>query len=64
MPSLEFEVWCSCGQGLCSQCEDVKGGISVEPCEKCLKKARDEGYDDGHDTGYSEGYSDKEKEVE
>ena len=48
MPYLEFEVWCSCGNGLCNQTTDVKGGISVEPCEKCLDKAHGEGYDEGY----------------
>jgi len=46
MPHLEFEVWCSCGNGLCNQCKEVKGGISVEPCERCLEAARNEGYND------------------
>ena len=44
MPSVEFEVWCSCGNGLCNQTKDVNGGIEVEPCEKCLDKAHTEGY--------------------
>ena len=48
MPSIEFEVWCSCGNGLCNQTTEVRGGICVEPCEKCLEKARDEGYDNGY----------------
>jgi len=48
MPSIEFEVWCSCGNGLCNQSTEVKGGISVEPCEKCLDTAHGEGYDEGY----------------
>ena len=48
MPSLEFEVWCSCGNGLCNQTRDRKGGIEVEPCEKCLEVAREEGRDEGY----------------
>jgi len=55
MPSIEFEVWCSCGAGLCNQTKDVRGGIQVEPCENCLEKARDEGYDKGYSEGYKEG---------
>lgn len=54
MPAVEFEVWCSCGEGLCNQSTDVKGGIKVEPCEKCLSVARDEGHD--------EGYNERDKE--
>ena len=48
MPSLEFEVWCSCGNGLCNQTRDRKGGIEVEPCEKCLAAAREEGRNEGY----------------
>ena len=54
MPFLEFEVWCSCGNGLCGQTKDIKGGISVEPCEKCLDKARGEGRDEGYNEGRNE----------
>ena len=50
--SFEIEVFCSCGHGLCGP---SKGGIgrrgipyvTVEPCERCLTKAKDEGYDEG-----------------
>lgn len=55
MPSLEFEVWCSCGNGLCNQTKEVRGGIEVEPCEKCLDEARADGHDAGYDEGYNEG---------
>ena len=60
MPVLEFEVWCSCGEGLCNQTTDRKGGIIVEPCEKCLDKAKDEGYDDGYDKGLDDGRKENE----
>jgi len=62
MPELtvEFEVYCSCGNGLCGQTTD--GGenkwgsyITVEPCEKCL----DQKYDEGHEDGYEEGSESK-----
>ena len=56
MPSIEFQVWCSCGDGLCRQTSDVSGGISVEPCESCLERKRGEGYEDGHAEGYQDGY--------
>jgi len=55
MPSVEFEVWCSCGEGLCNQTKDVRGGIQVEPCANCLDKAMDAGYDKGYSEGYEEG---------
>lgn len=48
MPYLEFEVWCSCGNGLCNQTKDTKGGIIVEPCEKCLDNAFEKGRNDGY----------------
>ena len=47
--NVSVEVWCSCGAGLCGQSSTVSGyggdrGIQVEPCEKCLEQARDEGF--------------------
>jgi len=54
MPSIEFEVWCSCGNGLCNQTTEVKGGIQVQPCGKCLESAREEGRE--------EGYNERDKE--
>jgi len=54
VPAIEFEVWCSCGNGLCGQCTDTRGGIVVEPCEKCMEAAGGEGYDSGYDVGYND----------
>ena len=48
MPSIKFEIWCSCGNGLCNQTREVEGGVSVEPCEKCLDAAKEEGHTDGY----------------
>ena len=63
MPSFEidFEVYCSCGNGLCNQSEGSnKRGpqVTVEPCEKCLAKE----YDHGYDIGYAEGCDSTTKE--
>ena len=55
MPAVEFEVWCSCGEGLCRQTSDVQGGISVEPCGKCLENKYQEGYEEGLEEGLEEG---------
>lgn len=50
---LEFEVFCSCGNGLCNN--TIEGAnrhsqyITVEPCEKCLNIAREEGYEEGYE---------------
>ena len=46
--TIDVEVWCSCGEGLCNQADSNGAtGIVVEPCEKCQKKAKEEGYDEG-----------------
>jgi len=49
---VNIEVWCSCGEGLCGQTRAQRGSFTVEPCEKCLENARQEGYDEGHEDGY------------
>jgi hypothetical protein len=58
---IDFDVYCSCGEGLCNQTtvsQDYRGNISikVEPCERCLARARNEGEDVGYNRGYDEGY--------
>jgi len=56
--AIEIEIWCSCGNGLCSQSTVKRSrygeGFVVEPCEKCLERARDEGYAEGHDAAFRE----------
>ena len=57
MPALEleFEVYCSCGEGLCQQTTEgqTRGRgmpfITVEPCEHCISEAHDKIYDKGYD---------------
>lgn len=47
---VDFEVYCAkCGAGLCNQ-SDTRSShrrgmpqVSVEPCERCLEDAREEG---------------------
>lgn len=64
MPTLEldFEVWCSCGEGLCNQSEATnkhgRKGIIVEPCKRCMEKERDAGESDGYDRGLEDGRED------
>ena len=63
--TLEFEVYCSCGEGLCGQTETRRSRnrgmpqLVVEPCEKCLGRAEtkgsDKSYEQGRDQGYKEG---------
>jgi hypothetical protein len=47
---LEFEVYCQCGAGMCRNCSEGRRTngrgvpyITIEPCERCLEAARDEG---------------------
>lgn len=52
----DIQVWCGgCGAGLCHQAQ-ASGhmGVSVEPCERCLATARDDGYAKGYDAAYEE----------
>lgn len=48
MPVLEFEVYCSCGEGLCNQVTEgrTRGRgmpfITIEPCPHCIEVAKDE----------------------
>ena len=53
MPTIEFEVWCECGTLLDTR--DVRGGVEVDPCEKCLEAAKEE--------GRNEGYNERDMEV-
>ena len=62
MPVLEveFEVFCSCGAGLCNNATEGKNRhsqyITVEPCSNCL--------DSSHEEGREEGYEQCEKDNE
>ena len=63
MPTLEleFEVYCTCGEGLCRQTQEGRTSgrgmpfITVGPCEECLAKVHQEGYDDGYEDGFEDG---------
>ena len=46
---IDFEVYCgTCGAGICNNCTTNKtrnrmaDRLDVDPCEKCLKSAREE----------------------
>lgn len=49
----EFEVYCSCGQGLCNNSTEGTNRhshyITIEPCQKCLDSKYEEGHSDGFD---------------
>jgi len=51
--TLEFEVYCSCGAGLCNQSDTGIGRngqlVTIEPCQKCLEEQYNLGYAKGHD---------------
>jgi hypothetical protein len=53
---VDFEVFCSCGNGLCNQSETRSSRhrgtpqVVVEPCEKCLASARTDGATEGADS--------------
>ena len=52
---VEFEVFCSCGNGMCGATETRESRSRrypqavVEPCPKCLQAARDEGAEEARD---------------
>ena len=52
---VEFEVFCSCGNGLCGQTETRTSNrrgypqAVVEPCPHCLQNARDEAAEEARD---------------
>lgn len=54
---VEFDVYCGkCGAALCPQSrtqDHVRGRnsgryVEVDPCEKCIEEARDNGHADGY----------------
>ena len=60
--SVNVEVYCeACGGGLCGQTESVRTyrrgepAFRVRPCEKCLERARSDGYDEGCEAGEAAG---------
>ena len=56
--TIDFEVFCACGNGLCSSTEvrqqNGRNKLIVEPCEKCLLQEYDDGYNQGYNTGLSD----------
>ncbi len=52
---LEFELWCPCGEKLKFQA-DLKSGLTITPCQKCLDRAEIKGFNEGYDKGYSDGW--------
>lgn len=66
--TLNVEIYCYCGEGLCNQTEGTKTRqrgqpcFIVEPCEKCLEVKRDEGYNAGVEAGRAEVEAEREQE--
>jgi hypothetical protein len=72
MPEFEvnvvFDVYCSCGAALCNQSstQDYRRGhggtprsLTVEPCQSCLDRIKDEGYDEGYTKAQQEAEDDR-----
>jgi hypothetical protein len=55
--TIDVEIWCSCGAGLCRQSTvHPRGrGIIVEPCERCLKEAEKKGHEEAQEEASAEG---------
>ena len=58
--SIDIEVYCSCGEGLCNQSTGDSGRygpkVTVEPCLKCQSEE--------YERGYEEGYKEARKELD
>ena len=56
--SLDFEVFCSCGNGLCNSTTEGSGRngqyITIEPCKDCLERRYEEGVEEGYQKGLEE----------
>jgi hypothetical protein len=56
-----IDCYCECGEPICDlvTVKDTDRGRSprfiIQPCEKCIKAAKEEGYDEGYDKGYEKG---------
>ena len=67
--NLEFEVYCSCGAGLCLQTTEGRTPgrgmpfVTVEPCGECMDAAREEAREEGHSEGYDQGCEDMKEEA-
>jgi len=68
--SVNVEVYCArCGDGLCNQTEATttynrrEPSFRVDPCEKCLEVAKDEGDSEGYERGRAEAEAEMESEV-
>ncbi len=54
---VDNEIMCNCGNKLSIIDEEQRGSIlhiKVDPCEKCLQDAYDEGYKDGYEVAKEE----------
>ncbi len=45
--NISVNIVCECGASLTAEINRYNDEITVEPCEKCLKKASDEAYEEG-----------------
>lgn len=52
--TIDVDVYCTCGNVLQAESKEGYHGAKefhVEPCEKCLDAAKDEGDDEGYERG-------------
>ena len=57
--SVEIELYCArCGEGICANGTATKKRhqecFVIEPCEKCIERAKDLSFDKGYEKGYGE----------
>lgn len=58
---VDVQVYCGgCGAGICGNVTQGKreGEIHIDPCDKCLDEAKNEGFAEGNDEGYEQGLID------
>jgi hypothetical protein len=57
--TVEFYVYCDCGEHMCGKTTVKDGGrvpsVVVDPCPRCMERARNDGYDEGYEDGLREG---------
>ena len=54
---IDISIYCeTCGAGICNNATVRANGVTldIEPCERCLENARDEGYNEGLEAGRKE----------
>jgi hypothetical protein len=55
--TIDFQVYCEWGYGLCdlTTVDNRRQHVIVQPCPRCIKDARSDGYDEGYRDQKEEG---------